>query len=123
MSLYIDAHTIGLLLRDKVAVVTGSTKGIGFAISKEFAENHGATVIVCSRNKEQADRSIKQINGRVFAAALDVTDRSSIQNFIQQIISAHNRIDILVRPKDILLTEKFGIKGFMKLQMKNKKKS
>ena len=96
MSLYIDAHTIGLLLRDKVAVVTGSTKGIGFAISKEFAENHGAIVIVCSRNKEQADRSIKQINGRVFAAALDVTDISSIQNFIQQIISAHNRIDILV---------------------------
>ena len=99
MSLYIDAHTIGLFLRDKVAVVTGSTKGIGFAISKEFAENHGATVVVCSRNKEQADRSIKQINGRVFAAALDVTDRFSIQNFIQQIISAHNRIDILVRPR------------------------
>ena len=89
-------HTRNLLLRDKVAVVTGSTKGIGFAISKEFAENNGATVIVCSRNKKQAERTIKQINGKVFAAALDVTDSSSIQNFVQQIISAHNRIDILV---------------------------
>jgi NAD(P)-dependent dehydrogenase (short-subunit alcohol dehydrogenase family) len=84
------------LLHDKVAVVTGSSKGIGFAISKEFAENNGATVIVCSRNKEQAERAIKQINGKVFAAALDVRHISSIQNFIQQIISAHNRIDILV---------------------------
>lgn len=79
-----------------MAVVTGSTKGIGFSISKEFAENNGATVIVCSRNKEQAERAIKQINGKVFAAALDVTDNSSIQNFMQQILSAHNRIDILV---------------------------
>jgi len=77
------------LLADKVAVVTGSTKGIGFSISKEFAENNGATVIVCSRNEEQADRAIKQINGKVFAAALDVTDNSSVQKFMQQ-------IDILV---------------------------
>ena len=57
------------LLADKVAVVTGSTKGIGFSISKEFAENNGATVIVCSRNEEQADRAIKQINGKVFAGS------------------------------------------------------
>ena len=84
------------LLADKVAVVTGSTKGIGFSISKEFAENNGATVIVCSRNEEQADRAIKQINGKVFAPALDVTDNSSVQKFMQQILSVHDRIDILV---------------------------
>ena len=84
------------LLAGKVAVVTGSTKGIGFSISKEFAENNGATVIVCSRNEEQADRAIKQINGKVFAAALDVTDNSSVQKFMQQILSVHDRIDILV---------------------------
>ena len=84
------------LLADKVAVVTGSTKGIGFSISKEFAENNGATVIVCSRNEEQADRAIKQINGKVFAGALDVTDNSSVQKFMQQILSVHDRIDILV---------------------------
>ncbi len=83
-------------LVNKVAVVTGSTKGIGFSISKEFAENNGATVIVCSRREEQACRAIKQIGGKVFAAELDVTDNSSVQKFMQQILSAHNRIDILV---------------------------
>ena len=53
---------MSLSLKDKVAVVTGSTRGIGFAISKEFAENNGAMTIVCSRNEEQAERAIKQIN-------------------------------------------------------------
>ena len=72
-------------LVDKVAVVTGSTKGIGFSISKEFAENNGATVIVCSRSEEQACRAIKQISGKVFAAELDVTKNSSVQKFMKQI--------------------------------------
>lgn len=89
-------HRKSPLLDDKVAVVTGSSRGVGFSIAKEFAENNGATVIVCSRNKHHAERAMKQIKGNVFAAALDVTDNSSIQNFMQQIISTHNRIDILV---------------------------
>ena len=39
---------MSLLLIDKIAIVTGSTRAIGFAIAKEFAENNGATTIVCS---------------------------------------------------------------------------
>ena len=51
---------MSLSLKDKVAVVTGSTRGIGFAIAKEFAENNGAMTIVCSRIYEQAERTIKK---------------------------------------------------------------
>jgi 3-oxoacyl-[acyl-carrier protein] reductase len=85
------------LLKDKVAVVTGSTRGIGFAIAKEFAENNSATTIVCSRIKEQAERAIKQISsGKVFAAEIDVTSDISVNKFIQQTLSKFGRIDILV---------------------------
>jgi 3-oxoacyl-[acyl-carrier protein] reductase len=88
---------MSLLLKDKVAVVTGSTRGIGFAIAKEFAENNGAATIVCSRIKEQAERAIKQISGgKVFAAEIDVTTDISVKKFIQQILSKFGRIDILV---------------------------
>ena len=88
---------MSLLLKDKVAVVTGSTRGIGFAIAKEFAENNGAATIVCSRIKEQAERAIKQISGgRVFAAEIDVTTDISVKKFMQQILSKFGRIDILV---------------------------
>ena len=73
------------LLKDKVAVVTGSTRGIGFAIAKEFAENNSATTIVCSRIKEQAERAIKQISsGKVFVAEIDVTSDISVNKFMQQ---------------------------------------
>jgi NAD(P)-dependent dehydrogenase (short-subunit alcohol dehydrogenase family) len=85
-----------LSLRGKIAVITGSSKGIGFAMAKEFAENNGAIVIVCSRKKEQAARAVAQINGKAFAAELDVTDDLRVKRFIQQILSDHKRIDILV---------------------------
>lgn len=68
----------------KIAVITGSSKGIGFAMAKEFAENNGAIVIVCSRKKEQAARAVAQINGKAFAAELDVTDDLRVKRFIQQ---------------------------------------
>ena len=83
-------------LKGKIAVVTGSTKGIGFAISKEFAENNGATVIVCSRSIQNAERAAEQINGKAFAAEIDITNNSSVRSFLQHVISNHNRIDILI---------------------------
>lgn len=88
---------MSFLLKDKVAVVTGSTRGIGFAIAKEFAENNGATTIVCSRIKEQSERAIKQIScGKVFAAEIDVSSDISVKKFMQQMLSKFGRIDILV---------------------------
>ena len=87
---------MSVLLENKVAVVTGSTRGIGFSIAKEFAENNGATTVVCSRNKQQAERAMQQIGGNVFAAEIDVTNDFSVKEFMQQILSKFGRIDILV---------------------------
>lgn len=83
-------------LKGKIAIVTGSTRGIGFAIAKEFAEVNDSTVIVCSRNINQATRAVTQIKGKAFAAEVDVTSDSSVKDFIQQVLDNHKRIDILV---------------------------
>ena len=85
-----------MTLVDKVAIISGSSKGIGFAIAKEFAENNGATVIVCSRILDQAKRSASLINGKTFAAQLDVTNDLSIKKLLDQVITEYGRIDILV---------------------------
>lgn len=83
-------------LTGKIAVVTGSSKGIGFAIAKEFAENNGAIVIVCSRILEQAQIAADKIKGNAFAAELNVTDDLSVKKFMHKILNDHNRIDILI---------------------------
>jgi NAD(P)-dependent dehydrogenase (short-subunit alcohol dehydrogenase family) len=54
-----------------------------FAISKEFAENNGATVIVCSRSiqKSERKRAAGEINGKAFAPEIDITSNSSVRSF------------------------------------------
>ena len=85
-----------LSLKGKVAVVIGPTSEIGFAISKEFAENNDATVIVCSRSKQSVVKSTEEIKGKTLAAEIDVANIYSIKRFLQQILSNHKRIDILI---------------------------
>jgi len=96
----------------KVAVVTGSTRVIDFAISKEFAENNNAIVIVCSRSKQSAVKSAEEIKGKTFAAEIDVTNRSSIKRFLQQIVSDHERIDILINNAGYSFDRKIWYKKF-----------
>ena len=106
-------------LKDKIAIATGSSRGIGFAIAKEFAENNGAAVIVCSRSHERATKAAAQINGKTFAAKVDVTNDTSIKEFIQQISSKFNQIDILANNADIHLIRISGTGNFMREQLKN----
>jgi 3-oxoacyl-[acyl-carrier protein] reductase len=96
----------------KVVVVTGSTRVIDFAISKEFAENNNAIVIVCSRSKQSAVKSAEEIKGKTFAVEIDVTNRSSIKRFLQQIVSDHERIDILINNAGYSFDRKIWYKKF-----------
>ena len=84
------------MLNGKVAVVTGSTKGIGLAIAKEFTEHNGATVIVCSREERSAKKTAELLNGKTDSAGVDITSDSSIDNFMKKVLVNHQHIDILV---------------------------
>jgi 3-oxoacyl-[acyl-carrier protein] reductase len=85
-----------LALVNKVALVTGSSSGIGFAISKEFAENQGATVLVCSRNINDAIRASQKIEGNTQAVELDVTSERDVRSVVKGAVLDHGGIDILV---------------------------
>lgn len=84
------------MLNGKVAVVTGSTKGIGLAIAKEFTEHNGATVIVCSRDEYSAKKTAALLNGKTDSAGVDITSDSSIGKFMKKVLVNHQHIDILV---------------------------
>ncbi len=51
-----------MLLQDKIAVVTGGTRGIGFAIVKAFLAE-GATVVLCGSRQETVDKALASLQG------------------------------------------------------------
>ncbi|MBT8515180.1 3-oxoacyl-ACP reductase FabG [Polynucleobacter paneuropaeus] len=85
---------MGERLKDKVAIITGAAKGIGFATAKRFAEE-GAKVMIADISMEAVKTAAAQIpNAEAFV--VNVTDRASIQIAVDQILERHGQIDILI---------------------------
>lgn len=85
---------MSLRLKDKVAIITGAAKGIGFATAKRFAEE-GAKVMIADMSPEAVNAAVGQIPGSE-AYVMNVTDRASIQATVDQVMQRHGRIDILI---------------------------
>ena len=84
----------------KVAVITGSTRGIGKAIAERMAE-HGAKVVVSSRKQDVCDQVTKEINGRygngtAVAIAANISSKENLQNLVTESNRAFGKIDVLV---------------------------
>ena len=85
-------------LKDKVAIVTGSSKGIGKGIAQVFSDEGAKIVIVC-RNEEEGTAMAKQLGGekgRAIFVKTDVSDSEAIQNLINTTVKEFGQIDILV---------------------------
>ena len=84
-------------LKDKVAVVTGGSKGIGFATAQTFLEE-GAKVAICARDKENLDKAVAELKsyGEVYAEAIDVTDEASVYGFADRVVEHFGAIDAWV---------------------------
>lgn len=97
------------LLENKIAMVTGGTRGIGAAIVKRFIE-HGATVILCGSKKETADKAVAEIrkeypNSKVEGMFPILTDPNSVSECFEKIKSSYGRLDILVNNAGISARE------------------
>jgi 3-oxoacyl-[acyl-carrier protein] reductase len=81
-------------LRNKVALITGAAKGIGFATAKRFTKE-GAKVMLADLNEGAVMEAVGKLkNAEPYV--LNVTDRASIQRAVDDIIAKHQRIDILI---------------------------
>ena len=88
-----------MLLKDKVAIVTGGTKGIGRAISLLFAEEGARVVANFSKDVEAAEVLIneaksKRLNLGLFKA--DVTQFDQVKEMVEDVFAEYGRIDVLV---------------------------
>ena len=82
-----------MLLKDKIALVTGSTNNIGLETARAFARE-GARVIVHSRHQEEAQKVAVELGGDYFAA--DVARAEELEKMFDHIKKKHRRLDILV---------------------------
>ena len=85
-------------LNGKVAIITGSSRGIGASIAEALAE-FGASVVVSSRSQESIDKVANKIIENGFDAttcACHVGDESQLQNLVDSTIDKYGRVDILV---------------------------
>jgi NADP-dependent 3-hydroxy acid dehydrogenase YdfG len=92
------------LIKDKVAVVTGASSGIGYATSLALAKA-GAKVAIAARRTdrlEQLENEIKKNTGQCLVAACDVTKRKDCESLIDAVIKKWGRVDILVNNAGIM---------------------
>jgi len=90
---------VELGLTDRVAIVTGSSKGIGKAIALSLAQEH-AKVAICARGEKQlraTQEEIKRLTSAdVLALRADLTQKSDIKHLVNETMGRYGRIDILV---------------------------
>ena len=91
-------------LKDKVAIITGSARGIGQATALKFAVE-GAKVVVCDLDRKAVDEVVAEIvaeGGQAIGFTMNVTDKASIAATVKGVMDKYGRIDVLVNNAGIV---------------------
>ena len=84
------------LLRGKVAIITGASRGIGAAAARTFAEA-GATVVLAARDEQALAAlasEIRAASGQALAVPTDVGEPAAVENLVQRALGAYSRLDV-----------------------------
>ncbi len=87
-------------LKDKVAIITGGSRGIGFATAQRFLEE-GATVIIAASSPANAEKAAEKLrvlhpNGRILGISPDLSSLESVRQAFQDVVQRFGSLDILV---------------------------
>jgi 3-oxoacyl-[acyl-carrier protein] reductase len=82
---------------EQVVLITGGTRGIGYATAQAFLEA-GARVAICGLNLERLEQAADELRtlGEVHAQGVDVAHYDAFSAFVAQLIERHGRLDVLV---------------------------
>lgn len=87
-------------IKNKVVIVTGGTRGIGFSTVKAFLEN-GAKVALCGSRKETVDKALSELNKinssyEVIGFPTDLLDLSEVRKMMEEVVNKWGSIDVLI---------------------------
>ncbi|MBU0697224.1 MAG: SDR family oxidoreductase [Bacteroidetes bacterium] len=82
-------------IQNKVALITGASKGIGYGIAEALLKQ-GVKVAITSRSQSSADEAAKKLGADVLAIAADVKDFASQQKAVEQTIAKFGQLDFLI---------------------------
>ncbi len=98
-------------MRGMVAIVTGSSRGLGRAIALEYGRE-GATVVACARPASptqlpgtvaETAQAILDQGGESLAIACDVSDEVQVKSMVQQVVDRYGKVDVLVNNAGIMI--------------------
>ncbi len=88
----------------QVVLVTGSSRGLGLLMAREFARE-GCRLAICARDEKELEEARRDLEGRgaeVLAIPCDVADRGQVEQIIEQVTAHYGRIDVLVNNAGII---------------------
>jgi ketoreductase len=83
------------MVMDKVAIITGASRGIGLAIAKKL-RNDGATVALCARSVDSLKKHQAEMGDRALAVAMDIRDQKNVEEGVRRIVDRFGKIDLVV---------------------------
>lgn len=83
-------------LQDKVVVVTGAARGIGYAMAEAFGAAGARTVVLADLDQGDAEVAAARLGPYAHGAALNVADRSAVGALVAQVEDRHGPIDLMV---------------------------
>ncbi len=93
------ASSVELGLRDRVALVSGASSGLGLAVARELAAE-GAHVAICARERERLQRAAAQLQGcgpgRVHAAPVDLRDEAAVRGWVDHVARELGGLHVVV---------------------------
>ena len=97
-------------LKNKVAIITGARRGIGFGVAEEMAKE-GATVIISDIDEKECQKSCKILKQKykikTLAIKCDVSNQDEVNNLISQTVKKFKRVDILVNNAGVVVQKPF----------------
>lgn len=108
-----------MLLKDKICLVTGASRGIGKSIAERFVEE-GAVVYATARTEGCLEQWADELNicnsGTAIPEYFDMTDSAAIKNFIVKLKKKHGAVDVLVNNAGIVQNELLGMISIDKMK-------